>query len=75
MTLKRCTSDGPGGFDRSWVLAADGTVRLPSDLCLVADGKNSLQTLDCVGDIATSGTVTDPGTRGPGAISLRPVTV
>ncbi|MDQ8707924.1 DUF3472 domain-containing protein [Streptomyces sp. LHD-70] len=59
-TLKKCTGDGPGGFDQSWVLAADGTVRLPSDYCLAADGRKSVRVLDCAGDLATGGKVTDP---------------
>ncbi|RFU86552.1 DUF3472 domain-containing protein [Streptomyces triticagri] len=49
-----------GTFAQSWVLAADGSVRLPSDHCLTAEpGDASVSITDCAGPSA-DGAVTDP---------------
>jgi hypothetical protein len=74
LTLADCTGNGPGGFDQSWVLAADGTVRLPSDYCLTASDKKSVRITDCAGDLAAGGKVTDAAklwTYNPGKKTLR----
>ncbi|NBE50401.1 DUF3472 domain-containing protein [Streptomyces boluensis] len=56
--------EGPDGsvgtFAQSWVLAADGSVRLPSNYCLTArPGTKGVAVADCAGT-AADGAVTDP---------------
>ncbi|MGW1942731.1 DUF3472 domain-containing protein [Streptomyces sp. NPDC001940] len=73
LTLAACKDNGPGAFEQSWVLAADGTVRLPSNYCLTASDKKSVRITDCAGDIAIGGKVTDPAklwTYNPGKKTL-----
>lgn len=51
-----------GGANQAWVRAADGTLRLPSDYCLTADGTANgaaVRVRDCAGT-GTGGAVTDP---------------
>lgn len=51
-----------GGADQAWVRAADGTLRLPSDYCLSADGTGNgaaVRVRDCAGTGA-GGAVADP---------------
>ncbi|MFI6605085.1 ricin-type beta-trefoil lectin domain protein [Streptomyces sp. NPDC050507] len=51
-----------GGANQAWVKAADGTLRLPSDYCLAADGTGNgaaVRVRDCAGTGA-GGAVTDP---------------
>ncbi|RAJ59810.1 uncharacterized protein DUF3472 [Streptomyces sp. KhCrAH-43] len=55
--LYRCS----GGENQAWVRAADGTLRLPSDYCLTADGTANgaaVRVRDCAGT-GTGGAVTD----------------
>lgn len=51
-----------GGANQAWVRAADGTLRLPSDYCLTADGTGNgaaVRVRDCAGTGA-GGAVADP---------------
>lgn len=51
-----------GGTNQSWVKAADGTLRLPSDHCLTAEGTGNgaaVRVRDCAGT-GSGGKVTDP---------------
>ncbi|WNI21934.1 ricin-type beta-trefoil lectin domain protein [Streptomyces sp. ITFR-16] len=51
-----------GGANQAWVRAADGTLRLPSDYCLAAEGTGNgaaVRVRDCAGPGA-GGAVTDP---------------
>ncbi|MFJ3089426.1 ricin-type beta-trefoil lectin domain protein [Streptomyces sp. NPDC086838] len=55
--LYRCS----GGANQAWVRAADGSLRLPSDYCLTADGTGNgaaVRVRDCAGT-GTGGAVTD----------------
>ncbi|WLQ36840.1 ricin-type beta-trefoil lectin domain protein [Streptomyces castrisilvae] len=62
-----------GGANQAWVRAADGTLRLPSDYCLTAEGTGNgaaVRVRDCAGT-GEGGAVTDPARQWTYSTSAR----